>query len=140
MCGAWRLARAASRAFASSPRSTCYEHVECYGNGVDDEDAASGPMHVFHGDQKLYTALHLGHLYLQKYGHCGRPSWGLTIRGAGRGHLLVRAVARGGGDGEPSMTEWALTVAHALDLSPQEFHEPTRVGDVFTSRLVRLVL
>ena len=38
------------------------------------------------------------------------------------------------------MTEWALTVAQALGLSPREFHEPTRVGDVFTSRLVRLVL
>ena len=114
--------------------------LECYGNGVDDEDAAAGPMHVNHGNQKLYTDMRLGHLYLQKYGHCGRPSWGLTIRGAGRGHLLVRAVARGGVGGEPSMTEWALTVAQALGLSPQEFHEPTRVSDVFTSRLVRLVL
>ena len=38
------------------------------------------------------------------------------------------------------MTEWALTVAQALGLSPQEFHEPTRVVDDFTSRLVRLVL
>ena len=114
--------------------------VECYGNGVDDEDAAAGPMHVHHGNQKLYTDMRLGHLYLQRYGHFGGPSWGLTIRGAGRGHLLVRAVARGGVDGEPSMTEWALTVAQALGLSPQEFHEPTRVGDVFTSRLVRLVL
>ena len=43
-------------------------------------------------------------------------------------------------ESEPSMTESALTVAHALGLSPQAFHEPTCVGDVFTSRLVRLVL
>jgi hypothetical protein len=35
------------------------------------------------------------------------------------------------------MTAWALTVAKALDLKPQAFHEP---GYVFTSRLVRLVL
>ena len=73
-------------------------------------------------------------------GHPGRLSWGLSIRGAGRGHLLVRAVAHGGGDVEPSMTKWALTVAKAVRLSPQAFHEPTCVGDVFTSRLVRLVL
>jgi hypothetical protein len=38
------------------------------------------------------------------------------------------------------MTEWALTVAEALGLKPEAFHEPTRVGDVFTSQLVRLVL
>ena len=38
------------------------------------------------------------------------------------------------------MTKWALTVAKAVRLSPQAFHEPTCVGDVFTSRLVRLVL
>jgi hypothetical protein len=30
------------------------------------------------------------------------------------------------------MTEWALTVAEALGLKPEAFHEPTRVGDVFT--------
>ena len=115
--------------------------VECYGNGVDDKDAAAGKMHVDHADRPLYTDMRLGHLYLQKYGHAGRLSWGLSIRGAGRGHLLVRAVAHGGGDVKPpSMTKWALTVAKALRLSPQAFHEPTCVGDVFTSRLVRLVL
>ena len=112
--------------------------VECYGNGVDDKDAAAGKQHVDHANRPLYTDMRLGHLYLQKYGHSGRLSWGLSIRGAGRGHLLVRAVAHGGG--KPSMTAWALTVAKALRLSPQAFHEPTCVGDVFTSRLVRLVL
>ena len=114
--------------------------VECYGNGVDDGDAAAGKTHVDHANRPLYLDMRLGHLYLQKYGHPGGPSWGLTIRGAGRGHLLVRAVAHGGGDVGPSMTEWALTVAKAVRLSPQAFHEPTCVGDVFTSRLVRLVL
>jgi hypothetical protein len=38
------------------------------------------------------------------------------------------------------MTQWALTVAKALGLKPEAFHEPTCVGDVFTSQLVRLVL
>ena len=115
--------------------------VECYGNGVDDKDAAAGKKHVDHANRPLYTDMRLGHLYLQNYGHAGRLSWGLSIRGAGRGHLLVRAVAHGGGDVKPpSMTAWALTVAKALRLSPQAFHEPTCVGDVFTSRLVRLVL
>jgi hypothetical protein len=33
--------------------------------------------------------------------------WGLSIRGAGRGHVLVRAVAHGGGGVEPSMTQCA---------------------------------
>ena len=115
--------------------------VECYGNGVDDEDAAAGPKHVDHANRPLYLGMRLGHLYLQKYGHPGGSSWGLTIRGAGRGHVLVRAVAHGGGVVEPSMTHWALTVATAVRLTqPVAFHEPTCVGDVFTSQLVRLVL
>jgi hypothetical protein len=55
--------------------------------------------------------------------------------------VLVRAVAHGGGVVEPSMTHWALTVATAVRLTqPVAFHEPTCVGDVFTSQLVRLVL
>jgi hypothetical protein len=115
--------------------------VECYGNGVDDEDAAAGPKHVDHANRPLYLGMRLGHLYLQKYGHPGGSSWGLTIRGAGRGHVLIRAVAQGGGVVEPSMTQWALTVATAVRLTqPVAFHEPTCVGDVFTSQLVRLVL
>ena len=59
--------------------------LECYGNGVDDEDAAAGPMHVHHGNQKLYTDMRLGHLYLQKYGHRGRAA-GIppASEGAGR--------------------------------------------------------
>jgi hypothetical protein len=115
--------------------------VECYGNGVDDEDAAAGPKHVDHANRPLYLGMRLGHLYLQKYGHPGGSSWGLTIRGAGRGHVLIRAVAQGGGVVEPSMTQWALTVARAVRLTqPVAFHEPTCVGDVFTSQLVRLVL
>jgi hypothetical protein len=68
--------------------------VECYGNGVDDEDAAAGPMHVDHANRPLYTDMRLGHLYLQKYGHPGGPSWGLSIRGAGRGHVLVQSGAK----------------------------------------------
>ncbi len=69
-----------------------------------------------------------------------RPLLGPKHPGRGAGpsaYLLVRAVAHGRGDVEPSMTAWALTVAKALDLKPQAFHEP---GYVFTSRLVRLVL
>lgn len=70
----------------------------CYGNGVDDEDApAAGPMHVDHANRTLYTDMRLGHLHLQKHGHPGGPCWGLSIRGAGWGHLLVRAVAHGAG-------------------------------------------
>jgi hypothetical protein len=57
--------------------------VECYGNGVDDEDAAAGPTHVDHANRPLYLGMRLGHLYLQKYGHPGGSSWGLTIRARG---------------------------------------------------------
>ena len=64
----------------------------------------------------------------------------MRLRGVGRRKLLVRAVAHGGGDVELGMTEWALTVAAAVRLTPEAFHEPTCVGDVFTSQLVRLVL
>ena len=42
------------------------------------------------------------------------------------------------------MSAWADTVATVLGMAgptkPCHFHEPTRVGDVFTSREVRLVL
>ena len=76
-----------------------------------------------------------GHLYLQRYGHPGGPtsSWGMSLRGAGRGKLLVRAVARDGGVVELGMTDWALTVAAALGMTPREFHEPSRVGPSATS-------
>jgi hypothetical protein len=115
--------------------------VECYGgNG---EESAANKTHRESVTLPVYNAMRTGHLYLQRYGHPGgRPSWGMSLRGAGRGKVLVRAVARVGGDGEGelSMTEWALTVAEALGLKPEAFHEPTRVGDVFTSQLVRLVL
>jgi hypothetical protein len=115
--------------------------VECYGgNG---EESAANKRHRESVTLPVYNAMRTGHLYLQRYGHPGgRPSWGMSLRGAGRGKVLVRAVARVGGDGEGElgMTEWALTVAEALGLKPEEFHEPTCVGDVFTSQLVRLVL
>jgi hypothetical protein len=115
--------------------------VECYGgNG---EESAANKTHRESVTLPVYNAMRTGHLYLQRYGHPGgRPSWGMSLRGAGRGKVLVRAVARVGGDGEGElgMTEWALTVAEALGLKPEAFHEPTRVGDVFTSQLVRLVL
>jgi hypothetical protein len=115
--------------------------VECYGgNG---EESAANKTHRESVTLPVYNAMRTGHLYLQRYGHPGgRPSWGMSLRGAGRGKVLVRAVARVGGDGEGElgMTEWALTVAEALGLKPEAFHEPTCVGDVFTSQLVRLVL
>ena len=57
--------------------------LECYGNGVDDEDAAAGPMHVHHGNQKLYTDMRLGHLYLQKYGHRGRLRYAMRLTPTG---------------------------------------------------------
>jgi hypothetical protein len=114
--------------------------VECYGgNG---EESAANKKHRESVTLPVYNAMRAGHLYLQQYGHPGGASWGMSLRGAGRGQVLVRAVAHVGGDGEGElgMTEWALTVAEALGLKPEAFHEPTCVGDVFTSQLVRLVL
>ena len=96
----------------------------------------------------LYNAMSPGHLYLQRYGHRGGTDWGVSLRGAGRGKLLVRAVELGAGrelgGTKMGMSAWAKTVAAGLSMTgptePRHFHEPTRVGDVFTSRLVRLVL
>ena len=64
--------------------------LECYGNAVDDEDAAAGPMHVHHGNQKLYTDMRLGHLYLQKYGHRGRLRYAMRLTPTGVLHGRVR--------------------------------------------------
>jgi len=66
----------------------------------------------------------------------------MSLRGVGRGKLLVRAVELGGV--EMGMSAWADTVAIMLGITGptklRHFHEPTRVGDIFTSREVRLVL
>ena len=96
----------------------------------------------------LYNAMSPGHLYLQRYGHPGGADCGMSLRGAGRGKLLVRAVELGAGrelgGTEMGMSAWADTVATVLGMAgptkPCHFHEPTRVGDVFTSHEVRLVL
>ena len=45
----------------------------------------------------LYNAMSPGHLYLQRYGHPGGADCGMSLRGAGRGKLLVRAVELGAG-------------------------------------------
>ena len=59
----------------------------------------------------LYNAMSPGHLYLQRYGHPGGADWGMSLRGAGRGKLLVRAVELGAGrelgGTEMGMSAWA---------------------------------
>ena len=118
--------------------------VECYGGDL--EESASNAEHRASVKKALYNAMLPGHLYLQKYGHPGGASWGMSLRGVGRGNLLVRAVELGGelGGVEMGMSAWAGTVAHMLGMTgptePRHFHEPTRVGDIFTSHEVRLVL
>lgn len=59
----------------------------------------------------LYNAMSPGHLYLQRYGHPGGADCGMSLRGAGRGKLLVRAVELGAGrelgGTEMGMSAWA---------------------------------
>jgi hypothetical protein len=114
--------------------------VECYGGDL--EESASNAKHRASVKKALYNSMLPGHLYLQKYGHPGGACWGMSLRGVGRGKLLVRAVELGGV--EMGMSAWADTVAIMLGMTgptkPRHFHEPTRVGDIFTSREVRLVL
>jgi len=118
--------------------------VECYGGDL--EESASNAEHRASVKKALYNSMLPGHLYLQKYGHPGGACWGMSLRGVGRGNLLVRAVELGGelGGVEMGMSAWAGTVAHMLGMTgptkPRHFHEPTRVGDIFTSREVRLVV
>ena len=114
--------------------------VECYGGDL--EESASNAEHRASVKKALYNSMLPGHLYLQKYGHPGGASWGMSLRGVGRGNLLVRAVELG--EVEMGTSAWAGTVAIMLGMTgptkPRHFHEPTRVGDVFTSHEVRLVL
>jgi len=114
--------------------------VECYGGDL--EESASNAEHRASVKKALYNAMLPGHLYLQKYGHPGGCSWGMSLRGVGRGKLLIRAVELGGV--EMGTSAWAETVALMLGMTgptkPRHFHEPTHVGDIFTSHEVRLVL
>ena len=83
--------------------------MECYGGDL--EESASNDTHRESVKTALYNAMSPGHLYLQRYGHPGGADWGMSLRGAGRGKLLVRAVELGAGrelgGTEMGMSAWA---------------------------------
>ena len=101
-------------------------------------DAASNAKH--RKGTKTFRALKVGALYFNSYGH---KKWGLCVRLASGGQLLVRA-AEEDGKRSKGMDDFAQHVAKVLGVDLEgrggSFHVPSPVKDVTTNECVRLVV